>query len=65
MKPKNPRTYNTVLADMHAYREGHAQRFNFDLRRIFDDLLERQKTGKRNIVSFPPKRIDQNKRNAA
>ena len=65
MKRKNQITHNPVLADVHAYREGHAKRFNFDLRRIFEDLLEAQKTGKRNIVSFPPKRIDQNKRNAA
>ena len=54
-----------ILADVHAYREGHAKIFNFDLRKIFEDLLEAQKKGKRNIVSFPPKQIDQNKRNAA
>jgi|GEM_PF-4580442 len=65
MKPKNQITHNTILSDVHAYREGHAKRFNFDLQRVFEDLLEAQTTGKRNIVSFPPKRIDQNKRNAA
>lgn len=44
-----------IVEEVREARQRHAQRFNYDLRKIAEDVKEREKRSGRRIVSFPPK----------
>ncbi|MBF0235933.1 MAG: hypothetical protein HQK65_23305 [Desulfamplus sp.] len=44
-----------IVDEIRAARQKHAAKFNFDLKKIAQDLREKQKESKRNIVSYSPK----------
>jgi hypothetical protein len=47
--------HDPIVEEVRRAREEYAQRFNYDLDAIFDDLQRRQREGGRKTVSFPPK----------
>jgi hypothetical protein len=51
-----------VIAEVRKAREELAERFNYDLRAIFEDARKRQAASGRRVVSFPP-RLARNVRN--
>ena len=44
-----------IVEEVRAVRQKHAARFDFDLRKIAEDLREKEQQAGRNVVSFPPK----------
>ncbi|MCP5006280.1 MAG: hypothetical protein GY941_20425 [Planctomycetes bacterium] len=44
-----------IVDEVRRSRQKHAEKFNFDLRRIFDDLKSRQNETNHKIVSFSAK----------
>ena len=48
---------DAIVEEIHATRERHARKFDFDMKAIVEDLQRRQKESGREVVSFPPKRI--------
>ena len=44
-----------IVEEVRNARQRHAKRFNYDLKKIAEDLKEREKRSERRIVSFPPK----------
>ena len=44
-----------IVEEVRNARQRHAKRFNYDLKKIAEDLKEREKRSDRRIVSFPPK----------
>lgn len=44
-----------IVEEVRAVRQKHAAQFNFDLKKIAQDLKEKQKKSNRKIVSYPPK----------
>jgi len=44
-----------VVEEVRAARQNHAARFNFDLRKIAEDLRAKEQQPGRNVVSFPLK----------
>jgi hypothetical protein len=47
-----------ILDEIHRYREAYAERFNYDVEAMFRDMLERQKSSGRKVVSYPPRLIE-------
>ena len=45
---------DTIVAEVRRTREALASQFNYDLQAMIEDARERQKTGGRKVVSFPP-----------
>jgi len=45
-----------IVEEIHQIRLAHAERCNFDLRLIFNDLKEHEKKNKRRVVTLPIKR---------
>ncbi|NKB25053.1 MAG: hypothetical protein GKR87_11895 [Kiritimatiellae bacterium] len=45
-----------IVAEIRKIRKKHAEKFNFDLRSIFEDIKSKQNKAGNNIVSRPPKR---------
>jgi hypothetical protein len=45
-----------IVAEIRGFRELHASRFDFDIRRIVKDVQERDAAGDRNVVRLPPRR---------
>jgi hypothetical protein len=45
---------DTIVAEVRQAREALAKRFNYDLRAMVQDAKNRQATGGRRVVSFPP-----------
>lgn len=45
-----------IVEEVLKARDEYAKRFNYDLDAICRDLREKQRLGKRNVVSLPPKR---------
>jgi hypothetical protein len=45
-----------IVEEVRRIRHEHAAAFNYDLRRIYDDLKEQEKQSGKTFVSFPPKR---------
>jgi hypothetical protein len=43
-----------VVEEVGATRRKHAARFNFDLRKIAEDLRTKEQQSGRNVVTFPP-----------
>lgn len=46
-----------IVDEVRKIREEHASKFDFDLKRIFVDLQERERTSGRTYVKQPPKRV--------
>jgi len=44
-----------IVEEVRKSRHKHAEKFNFDLHRIFEDLKSRQNETNHKIVSLPPK----------
>jgi len=44
-----------IVEEVRNARQRHAKRFDYDLKKIVEDLKEREKRADRRIVSFPPK----------
>ena len=47
---------DSILDEIHRFREEYAKRFNYDLNAICQDLREQQQKSGHKIVSFPPRR---------
>jgi len=47
-----------VMAEIRAFREAYSEKFGGDVKAMFDDLEKRAKEGGRELVSRPPKYID-------
>ena len=45
-----------IVEEVRKARDAYAKRFNYDLDAICRDLQEKQRRGKRRVVSLPPKR---------
>jgi hypothetical protein len=45
-----------IVEETRKVREEYAARFNYDLAAIYSDLKEKEKQGKRKVISLPPKR---------
>ena len=46
-----------IIAEVRQAREAFAERFNYDLRAMMQDVRQRQAASGRRIVSFPPKPV--------
>ncbi len=46
-----------IVEEVRAARQKHIARFNFDLKKIAQDLKEKQEESNRKIVSYSPKLI--------
>ena len=44
-----------IVEETRRIREDLAAQFNYDLEAIFKELKEKERSGKRKLVSFPPK----------
>jgi hypothetical protein len=44
-----------IVEEVRAARQKHAARFNYDLRKIAEDLRLKEQQSGRKIISFPPK----------
>ncbi len=44
-----------IVEEVRKYREAHAKKFNYDLKRICQDLKEKEKKYPNRLVSLPPK----------
>jgi hypothetical protein len=44
---------DTIIEELHKFREEHAKKFNYDLKAIFDDLKKQEKNSTRKIISLP------------
>ncbi len=49
----------TIVAEVRQARESLASQFHYDLHALIENASERQKTGGRKAVSFPPIRLQQ------
>ena len=45
-----------IVEEVRKARDAYAKRFNYDLDAICQDLQEKQRLGKRKVISLPPKR---------
>lgn len=45
-----------IVEEVRKIRDAYAKSFNYDLDAICRDLQEKQRLGKRRVVSLPPKR---------
>lgn len=46
-----------ILKEVRAIREAHASRLGFDVRALYREAKERERTSQRPIVSLPPRRM--------
>ncbi|MBX3054093.1 MAG: hypothetical protein KF753_21660 [Caldilineaceae bacterium] len=46
---------DTIVNEVRQVRSRHAEKFDFDLWLIFQDLKEQERVGNRKLVSFPPR----------
>jgi len=47
---------DAIVEEIRRIRHEHAERFNFDLDAIFEDLKQKERTSGRKVVSLAPKR---------
>lgn len=47
---------DTVMEEIRRIKEAHAAKFNYDVRAMAKALREKQRQGKRKVVSRPPRR---------
>ena len=45
-----------IVEEVRQIRQEHAATFNYDLRKIYDDLKEQERQSGKAFVAFPPKR---------
>ena len=45
-----------IVEEVRKIRDEYAKRFNYDLDAICQDLQEKQRLGKRRVISLPPER---------
>jgi hypothetical protein len=45
-----------IVAEVRSVRQAHAEKFDFDLPAIYQDLKDQEEKSGRATVSFPPKR---------
>ncbi len=50
-----------IIEEIHRIRQEHAEKFNYNLSEIFNDLKEQEKKSGRKFVSLPVKRKPQPK----
>ena len=53
-----------IVDEIHKIREEHAQKFNFDLKKIYKDLKTQEKKSRYKTVSLPIKRLHSAKFNS-
>ncbi len=46
-----------ILAEIRAFRDAYAKRFNYDIRAIAEDIQEQERISGRQYVTLPSKRI--------
>ena len=46
-----------IVEEVRTIRQKHAARFNYDIKKIAEDLNNKQKQAGRKIVSYPPKPV--------
>lgn len=46
---------DTIVEEVREVRTRHAEKFNFDLWLIYQDLKEQERLGQRKLVTFPPR----------
>lgn len=46
-----------IIKEVRAIREAYAERFGFDIRAIFRDVMERQEKSGRKLVTLEPKMV--------
>ena len=44
-----------IVEEVRKIREEHAARFDYDLKKIFEDLKEQERKSGREVLSLPPK----------
>ena len=49
--------HDPIVDEIHKIREEHAQKFNFDLKSIYDDLKKQEKKSGIQTVSLPIKQL--------
>ncbi len=47
-----------IVGEVRTAREAHARAFGYDLRAIVQDLKKHEQLDGRQVVSFPPKRLE-------
>lgn len=47
---------DTIVEEVRQARSRHAEKFNFDVWLIFQDLKEQERLGKRKLVTFSPRK---------
>jgi len=45
-----------IVTEVRRFRQQHAEKFNYDVDAIFDDLKAKERQSKRKVVSLTPKR---------
>jgi len=46
---------DTIIEELHQFREEHAKKFNYDFKAIFDDLKMQERKSTKKIISSPLK----------
>ena len=46
-----------IIEEIHSVRQEHAEKFNYNISKIFSDLKDQEKKSERNFVSLPIKRV--------
>lgn len=52
------RRRDPVVEEVRKIRQEHARRFGYDPEAIYEDLKRYQEESEREVVSFPPKRLE-------
>ena len=53
------RRRDPIVEEVREIRQDHARKFDYDPEAIFEDLKRYQGESEREVVSFPPKRLEQ------
>lgn len=48
---------DTIIEELHKFREEWAARFNYDLHAMVDDLRRSQREENRQVISLPPRLV--------
>lgn len=62
---KIKRHQEPIVEEIREIRQKHARKFDYDPEAIFEDLKRYQNEGEYEVVSFPARRIKQEKRKGA
>lgn len=47
-----------IIDEIHKFRDQHASKFDYDMRRIFEDLKKQEKELGLTTVALPPKHVE-------